>query len=312
MSDIIGDSMKFIELNKNLKEKINNLYNITGNDDFLIKQAITNLKYALVKDLEEFNYFKADAENMKSSEAVAQISTLPLGNNYRLVVLTNPNSEVVKEINKLNLTDGSVVVVCVNAIKLNNAEIIDCEKLDRLDISKYVLNYLAKNKLSIEERALDYLIEATNSNMSKLNNELNKLTAYCVDIDTITIDIVSNMVPNTAEYVVYMLTNAIDTKNFTSYQKIINEMSKNISMAEIFSYLGKYFKRMQYVCLNKNDDELAKILNIKPYAIKMSRQNVNKNGIKFYINLYEKYVNLDYKIKSGKISATNALYELVF
>lgn len=304
--------MKFIELNKKLKEEVKNLYNITGGDDFLVKQAITNLKYALIKEMEEFNYFKADAENMKPSEAIAQISTLPLGNDYRLVVLTNPNNDIVKAINKFDLTDSSVVVACVNANKLNNAEIIDCEKLDRIDISKYILNYLAKNKLSIEERALDYLIEATNSNMSKINNELNKLTAYCVDIDVITIDIVSNIVPNTAEYVVYMLTNAIDTKNFTSYQKIINEMSKNISMGEIFSYLGKYFKRMQYVCLNKNDDELSKILNIKPYAVKMSRQNANKNGIKFYINLYQKYVDLDYKIKSGKISPANALYELVF
>lgn len=304
--------MKFIELNKNLKIKVNNLYNITGSDDFLIRQAITNIKHFLITDLEEFNYFKADAESMKASEATAQISTLPLGNEYRLVVLTNPCSEVIKVINNLDLTSSNVVVVCVNAQKLNNAEVIDCDKLDRIDISKYVLNYLAKNKLSIEERALDYLIEATNSNMSKINSELNKLVAYCVDCDLITIDIVTNLVSNTSEYAVYMLTNAIDNKDYTTYQKIINEMSQSSTMGEIFSYLGKYFKRMQYVALNKNDNEIAKILNLKPYAIKMSRQNVAKNGIKFYINLYEKYINLDYEIKSGKISPANALYELIF
>lgn len=190
--------MKFIELNKNLKIKVNNLYNITGSDDFLIKQAITNIKHFLITDLEEFNYFKADAESMKASEATAQISTLPLGNEYRLVVLINPCSEVIKVINNSDLTSSNVVVVCVNAQKLNNAEVIDCDKLDRIDISKYVLNYLAKNKLSIEERTLDYLIEATNSNMSKINSELNKLVAYCVDCDLITIDIVTNLVSNTS------------------------------------------------------------------------------------------------------------------
>ena len=31
-----------------------------------------------------------------------------------------------------------------------------------------------------------------------------------------------------------------------------------------------------------------------------------------YIDLYQKYIDLDYKIKSGKITATNALYELIF
>lgn len=304
--------MKFIDLNKSLKEKVYNLYNITGSDAFLVKQAITNIKYYLIKDFEEFDYIKLDAENMKSNEAIANISTMPLGNEYRLVVLLNPNNEVVKSLNNYDFTDLSTVVVCTNAEKLKNAETIECDKLDRTDISKYVLNYLAKNKQSIEERALDYLIEATNSNMTRISNELNKLTAYCVDMDLITIDIVTNLVSNTSEYAVYMLTNAIDNKDFTTYQKIINEMSQNASMGEIFSYLGKHFKRMQYVALNKNDDEIAKILNIKPYAVKMSRQQVAKNGIKFYINLYQKYIDLDYQIKSGKITPANALYELIF
>ena len=58
--------MKFIDLNKNLKEKIHNLYNITGSDGFLVKQAITNFKYALIKDFEEFDYYKADAEAIKA------------------------------------------------------------------------------------------------------------------------------------------------------------------------------------------------------------------------------------------------------
>lgn len=304
--------MKFIDLNKHLKEKIHNLYNITGSDAFLVKQAITNIKYALIKDFEEFDYLKVDAENMKQNEAIANISTLPLGNEFRLVVFLNPSNDVVKAINNYDFTDSATVVVCVNAEKLNNAEIIECDKLDKSDISKYVLNFLSKNKLSIEERALDYLIEATNFNMSKISNELNKLAAYCVDIDLITIDIVTNLIYNTSEYAVYMLTNSIDNKDYTNYQKIINEMSKNASMGEIFSYLGKHFKRMQYISLNKNDDEIAKILNIKPYAVKMSRQQIAKNGIKFYINLYQKYIDLDYQIKTGKISPANALYELIF
>ena len=135
--------MKFIDLNKNLKEKIHNVYNITGSDGFLVKQAITNFKYALIKDFEEFDYYKADADAMKSSEANAIISTFPLGNEYRLVVLVNPSAEVVKTINNFDFENSQVVVVCVNAEKLNNAEIVDCEKLERTDISNYVLNYLS-------------------------------------------------------------------------------------------------------------------------------------------------------------------------
>ncbi|MBE5741328.1 MAG: DNA polymerase III subunit delta [Clostridiales bacterium] len=304
--------MRFIDLNKNLKTNIEKVYNITGDDFFLVKQAITNLKTFLIKEFEELNFVKLDADKMKSAEANELISTLPFGNDYRLIVLENPSSEVVEFINQYDFTDSTTVLVCINAENITVGEIIDCTKLDKLDISKYVLNHLKKYDLSIQEQALDYLIDATNANMTKIVNELSKLTAYCIDEDIITIDIVTNLLSNTNEYAIYTLTNAIDNKDYTSYQKILNEMSKSQTVGEIFSYLGKHFRRMQYIALNKDDNELAKILNIKPYAIKKSRQHIQTNGVKFYINLYELYTNLDYQIKSGKITAQNALYELIF
>lgn len=304
--------MKFIELNKHLKEEVQPLYNIKGDDFFLIKQAISNIKSFLIKDFEDFNYAKLDAEKMKKEQAYEQISTLPIANDYRLVVLENPSSDIVKFLNKHEFEDNIVVIVCVNAENLTAGEIVDCSKMDKLDITKYILNSLSKSHLSIEEQALDYLIEATTSNMTKIVNELKKITAYCIDKEVVTMDIVTNLVASSNDYAIYMLTSAIDNKDYSKYQQILNQMSKSQTHNEIFSYIGKYFKRMQYIALNKNDEELAKILNIKPYAVKMSRQSVTKNGVKFYINLYEKYIDLDHKIKSGKISSTNALYELIF
>lgn len=304
--------MKFIELNKKLKEQILPLYNIVGEDIFLVRQSITILKNHLVKDFDEFNFIKLDADKIKSSELEAQIVTLPIGSDYRLIVLNSPSADAVKFLNSYNFEGSSIVVVCVNASNLKSAEIIDCEKLDRADIQKYVMNYLYKLNLSIEERALDFLIDATNGDMQKIVNELGKLSAHAIEDKVITLNTVTNLVSESQEYVIYMLTNAIDNKDLTAYQKMITNMSKSQSVQEIYSYMGRYFRRMMYIAINKNDDELSKILSIKPYAIKVARQNVKKNGVKFYVNLYNKYVDLDYKIKSGEISPKNALFELVF
>ena len=305
-------SMKFIEMNKALKEKICPLYNIIGDDFFLIRQAIINLKNRLVTDLEEFNYSNLDAEKLKKEQVNEQILMMPMVSDYRLLVLQNPNSEIVKFLNTFDFDGIATIVVCIRAEHLASAETIDCNKLERADINKYVLNQLKKHNLSIQEQALDLMVESSNLNMSKLVNELSKITAYCVDDDIITTDVVVNLVTSADDYAIYMLSNAIDNKDYITYQKILYSLTKSQTQNEIFSYLGKYFKRMYYISLSKNDDELAKILNIKPYAVKMSRANVNKNGIKYYLNLYKKYVELDYKIKSGKITAINALYELIF
>lgn len=306
--------MKFIELNKNLKSKVQNVYKIIGDDMFLIRQTIINLKKFLITSFEEFNFVKLNAEKMKSDEIEVNLLTLPINNNYRLLVIENPNGEVCKFINKFNFSDSSTVLLVLNADKITVGETIDCTKLDRKDINNYILNYLSKLQLTIREQALDYLVDSCSSDMAKINNELNKIVSYSLgeNIDVIDLNLVTNIVSYSNEYVIYMLTNAIDNKDYTTYQKMINQMNKSQSASEIFSYLGKYFRRMQYISIDKQDDELTKILNIKPYAIKISRQHIAKNGIKYYINLYQKYVDLDYKIKSGDISAKNALYELIF
>ncbi len=306
--------MKFIELNKSLKTKIESVYKIVGDDVFLIRQTIINLKKHLIKAFEEFNFVKLDAEKMKTDEIEANLMTLPINNDYRLVVIVNPNNEICKYINNFDFSDSSTVVLAIGADKITVGQIIDCSKLDRKDLNNYILNYLAKLNLSIHEQALDYLVEACSSDTAKINNELNKIVSYSLgeNINVIDLDLVTNLISYTNEYVIYMLTNAIDNKDYTKYQTIINQMNKSQSASEIFSYLGKYFRRMQYISIDKKDDELTKILNIKPYAVKMARQSISKNGIKYYINLYQKYVNLDYKIKSGEISAKNALQELIF
>lgn len=303
--------MKVLEINKKLTEKVENVYKIKGDDAFLVKNAINNIKTFCIKQAEEFNFVKLEGEKLTVNEFVANITTLPFANDYRVVVIDNPNAEIVKTINKFEF-DSTIVLIVLNCANLKVGETIDCSKLDRTDINRYVLNYLKKANMSIMESALDYLVDATNSDMSKIVNELNKIVSYNLGKATIDLPTVLNLVASSNEYVSYMLTSAIDEKNYSKFQKILSTMTKSITASEAFSYLGKYFRRMQYVAVNKNDEELSQILSIKPYAVKMSRQFVTKNGVKYYIHLYKKYIELDYKIKSGKITAINALYELIF
>ena len=301
-----------MELNKSLKSEIKPAYNLKGEDLFLIQTAIKNLKSTLVTDLEEFNYIKLNGEKLKSDELLSQIATLPINSEHRMIVVDCPSNEIIKFLNKYEFIDNSSVVVCINADKLENAENVDCSHIERGDISKYVLNYLKKYNISIQEQALDYIIDATGGDMSKIHNELEKLSSYACDSNIIDLDMATNLVANSTEYAIFMLTSAIDEKNLTKFQTILSSMSKSISLPDIFSYMGKYFRRMQYIAMSKNDEELAKILNIKPYAIKISRDYIRKNGINYYINLYKKYIDLDQDIKSGKITSTNAMYKLVF
>ena len=237
---------------------------------------------------------------------------MAFGDSFRLIVFTAPNVEQVKAINKLTNNLDKVVVVCVQPeSKVDNAEIVDCNHLDRADLIKWVNNYLAKSNAKIEKGAFDYIIDLSGGDLAYLNTELPKLTAFAGD-KTITREDVDLTFTKNKNYFVYHLSNAIDLRDKKSQFDILNTLTLSQSIGEIYTFLGPYFRRMFYCAVSKDSDEnLATILKVKPYAIAKARQMVTKNKPTYYIDLYNKYINLDYSIKSGDITPQNAIYELL-
>ena len=303
--------MKFLQLKKSLSEP-KSIYSITGDDEFLVSQAVRLIKEGLVTSFDEFNYLKVDMDNTPVKDYANLLNTMAFGDSYRVVVFTAPNNEQVKVINTLTKDLDRVVVVCIQPeSKVDNAEIVDCNHLDRADLIKWVNNYLAKANTKIEKGAFDYIIDLSSGDLTYLNSELPKLISYAGD-KTITHEDVDLTFTKNKNYFVYHLSNAIDTKDKKAQFDILNTLTLSQSIGEIYTFLGPYFRRMFYCAISKdNDDDLASTLKVKPYAISKARQMVTKNKPTYYIDLYNKYINLDFSIKSGDITPQNAMYELL-
>lgn len=303
--------MKFLQLKKSLNEP-KSIYSITGDDEFLVSQAVRILKEGLVTCFDEFNYLKVDMDNTPVKDYANLLNTMAFGDSLRLVVFTSPNAEQVKAINGLTKDLDRVVVVCVQPdVKVDNAEIIDCNHLDKVDLVKWVNSYLAKSNTKIEKGAFDYIIDLSNGDLAYLNSELPKLVSYAGQ-KTIAREDVDLTFTKNKNYFIYHLSNAIDNKDKKAQFDILNTLTLSQSVGEIYTFLGPYFRRMFYCAVSKDSDEnLASILKVKPYAISKARQMVTKNKPTYYIDLYNKYINLDYSIKSGDISPQNAIYELL-
>ena len=302
--------MKFLELKKSLINP-KPIYTIIGDDEFLISNAIRIIKEGLVTSFEEFNYIKVDMDNTPSNLYANLLNTMAFGDSYRVVVFTKPSAEQIKTINSLTSNLDRVVVVCVQPEgKLNNAEEVDCNHLDKVDLIKWINNYLAKYNCRIEKNALDYITDLSGGDLGYLNTELPKLISYTADKTITNLDVDLTFTKN-KNYFVYHLSNAIDTRDKKSQFDILNSLVLSQSIGEVFMFLGPYFRRMFYVAIGKDDEQIASILKVKPYAITKAKQFVTKNKPQYYIDLYNKYVNLDFSIKSGKITPQNAMYELL-
>ena len=304
--------MKFLELKKSLN-KPKSIYSLVGDDEFLLSQALRIIKEELVTSFEEFNYTKIDLENTKVSDYKNILNTMPFGDSYRVVVFSMPNIEQVRAINQLTNQDlERVIIVCIQpAFKVDRAENIDCNHLGREDLIKWLNNYFFKLNIKIEKKAFDYIIDLSENDMSYLNSELSKLIAY-TNNKTITIKDVDEIFTKNKNYFIYHLSSSIDNKDKKAQFDILNALTLSQNIGDIFMFLGSYFRRMFYCSVSKlNSEELASLLKVKPYAIEKAKQFVNKNKPKYYIDLYNKYIELDYSIKLGDISYQNAMYELL-
>ena len=303
--------MKFLELKKSL-ESPKSIYSIVGDDEFLVSQAIRVIKEGLVTCFDEFNYLKVDMDSTQTKDYANLLNTMAFGDSFRVVVFTSPSAEQVKAINKLTNGLDRVVVVCVQPEgKVDNAEVVDCNHLDKADLIKWLNGFLFKSHAKIQKNAFDYILDLSGGDLAYLNSELPKLVAFAGD-KTISYEDVDITFTKNKNYFVYHLSNAIDTKDKKAQFDILNTLTLSQNIGEIFIFLGAYFRRMFYCAIDKGSDEnLASTLKVKPYAISKARQMITKNKPTYYIDLYNKYINLDYSIKSGDITPQNAMYELL-
>lgn len=304
--------MNALEIKQNLKNQIKSVYVISGNDNFLIDTAISSLKESLVEGFEEFNYIKLDGNDLKESDYKLALNTLPFGAGNRLIVINNINNVGANLVNKFSeLPFCNVVIACVSPSHTIAGESINCDHLNSQELKKYLTNYFSKAELQIENNVIDYIIDISNSDLNYITNELVKVVGYLDKGEVVNTDTIKLLFTKNESYFVYNLTTAIDNKDNKQAMKILNSLQENVSISEIFMFMGAYFRKMFYTAINANNDELAVLLKTKPYAITKAREYVNKNGKSFYVNLYNKYTNLDYEIKSGKITPINAIYSLI-
>lgn len=305
--------MKYKELAKNLN-KPNNVYIISGNDDYLCFNSVQIIKEKLIPNFQDFNFVRINTEECDTKNFNNIISTLPFGADYRVIVIDNINAELNKIIQNFAKQPmyGVIIVIYKPNIVINYGEQIDCNHLDKKDVGDFILDKLKEYKLKIDADALEYILNISSLDLAYINSELVKICNYYKAGDTVDLLGVKSLLTKIDNYFIYNFTYALDMKNKEESLKILNSLRENSQSQEIFAYLGSYFRRMFYIATSNLDDEdLAKFLRVKPYAIKKSRDMVLKNGRGYYINLYNKYVELDNDIKFGKISAINAIYSLM-
>ena len=302
-------------LKARLKKKIEASYLIQGEDILLYDKALEMIKKAVNLQLEDFNFIVFDDESFDGDAVIDSCQTLPMGSDYKIVLLKNivkvPENFKKKLRDYLkNPVESTVLVIFdfFNKFDFIISEKISAKRLDDSSLKEIIIDELQKHGKIIKNDACQQLIESCCNYYSLIKNELEKLDS-CDDVE-ITTKTVDSLVSKETEFTVFELTDALSRRDGDKAVSLLNLMDKD---TKTFSLILNHFRRLFFVAISGlSDQELSELLSVKEYAIVKAR-TLAKNFSKIQLkNIYEMLNDVDFYIKNGQMQIENALYYLIF
>lgn len=306
-------------------KKMNNIYLIYGDEDYLIENELKNIIKKNNSSIENISRYNLDESNVR--DAVEDALTISMFENTKIIVcekcnfLTGENKkEVNHDIDSLikyinNPFDDTILIFVVRNSKLDErkkivkelkkcSKVIECKSIDSHNLNNYVYNYFKDNGYEISTLNSRLIIDKVKYDLANIISECDKLMMYKEDLKTITKDDIENVVINNMEDSIFSLTNAIMEKNTFKIMNIYNDLLlKGEEEIKLMITIANQFRLiLQTKLMIKNgyrERDMASIIGEHPYRVSLA---LNTNfKISELINYIKKLEQLDYDIKSGNI-----------
>ncbi len=312
------------------------IYFYYGDEEFNISTEIKKLKSKLDKNFLEMSYKEFD--NPKFPDLMAVISAQPMMFGKMLIVIDCINyfKSKKKDTDSEGGFDDGQIKQIENALEVvnENLDIVfrayavpDSKKKTSIDkrkkifklLSKYnsqefnqipayktaeletwIKNQAKKHDLKINPDAVSLLLLQVGSNLRMLDSELEKLKVFSKDTPA-TKEMVKEICISNEDLFAF-----IDSVVAGAKSKALEQYNKLISTRyplSILATLHSSLKEKIFIKANGSrysQDELAKLINMHPYRVKLELQKLKQVPLKNLVNLKENLTQAEYKIKSGQ------------
>ena len=317
--------MKYSELKRSLVNRVEPVYIIHGADDFLRNYAVSLIKDKAVS-MPDLNYMSFDGQNLSQDALETAFNSLrsyPFLSDYRMVVIKEyyPTAD---EYKKSGLAEYLSSPCETSVFIINNKK--ECRALDKIDACKvncnsdmalcvgWICNEMKKANLAITPGVATKIAEYCLTDFTKINSEVKKLIDYCSHDGTVTLEAVNAIVHKDSEYQIYEMVECIaSSKTDEAYGILKDLLSKNESEQKLFISVYSHFRRMLHIAVSDaKNSELAEVLGVKEYSVKMTRMQLRKFSVKRIKGICEKFAEYDVSFKSGNFGLDDVLWNGVF
>lgn len=304
------------------------VYLLYGTVDYLINKNIDKI----INDnkIDEFNINKYDLSNTFLADITNDASSMSLFSDKKLIIVNNAyiftsssKKYLEQDLKCLenylnNINTNTILIFVVNEAKIDERKKI-VKLIDKIgEINEYnTINNIAIIKdllddYQMTDEDIKYLLERVGDNSTLLNTEIEKIKIYENSTKKITKQDIDLLTAKSLEVNNFKLIDAIINRDKANalklYQEriIINEEPIAIIVA-LANQIRIMYQVKQLYLDGYTENNIASILKIHPYRVKLANQNAKKYDADTLLTYLKKLADLDINIKTGQIDKTLGL-----
>lgn len=294
--------MEFAKLKSALKDGVSPAYVLHGSDIYLVNKAIELIIAASGVGNPELNVVRL--QGASADEITAACRTVSLFGDKRVVVVRGGEVPV----QYLAKPDPSCVLIFVADKTVDGAECVCCDPMPADLVAKVVARQVAEAGRSITAGASELLCRRCDNMYSRIDAELQKMLAYFPEGKTLDGECVEQMVAYHPEHQVFELGSAVAKRDMAGAGRILGRLrASGVEEYAIFGSLVSNFRRLYYALrTTAPNGDVAAVLKCNPFAVQYSRRD-HKALADSIPGIYKRALDLEYDIKSGKISVESGV-----
>jgi DNA polymerase-3 subunit delta len=312
------------------------IYFLMGEEPYYIDKLSEYIeKNILTEDEKGFNQTVLYGRDVTIEDVVSTAKRYPMMAD-RQVVIVKEAQDLSRTIDKIesyaeNPMPSTVLVFCykyktldkrkkVTKLLAKNGVVYESKKLYENQVGDWIKRVLAGKKYTIEPKASAMLVEFLGTDLSKINNELEKLQIILPVGSTISAKDIEENIGFSKDYNVFELRKAIGERNQLKAYKIADNFAQNPKDNPIVMTTGLVFgffiQLLKYHGLkDKNPKNVASVLGVNPFFLKDYDVAVKNYPMKKVSQIVASLRDTDVKSKgvgANSMSQADLLREMLY
>jgi len=243
------------------KNPLDPIYYIYGDDPYLIREIVEQLKSYIQPAFKDFNFHQVTAGEAQGDQIASLAKQLPVMDKQTMILVRNANQLAAGHWKQLvpYLEDPSPTTCLVflapestspldsrmKAGKLIKSNMIACLKPYENKIPDWIRERVRQNNLQMSPNGVSRLIDLLGADLTGLNNAIERLSLYIGGQGEITVEIIDEVIAADKKYNVFDLSGLVGRKDLENALKTLHGlMGAGHAPLGLLALLARAFRQL--------------------------------------------------------------------